>query len=301
MKTTRTAQFILVALIAFTLPLGAAERYFGEPVQLAGRAIYFTSWKYVRQGSFNWRVQVDPNATEAERNLGAWLKGDGSRPAVFETTDMPRGIRLVAQPAEKVPFKQGQLAAQVFDEGKYKAWYVMDPCSDPEPYSSKDKILPGHNGHVAYAESADGVNWTHPNLGLYEYAGNRSNSIVWRGDLGGSTRGFHGGSVFVDPSSTDERFKMVYLGLITDDEWAAFEQKYPGRGGHDGAAAGRGRVSLRVWVLWRGVARRAALEVAARAADDSARRHHEHLLLRRGPQTLRRLRARVAGEPANRG
>ncbi|MBM4093730.1 MAG: hypothetical protein FJ276_30635, partial [Planctomycetes bacterium] len=77
-------------------------RYFGEPVRLQGRAIYSTSWKYVRQGSFTWRVQVDPNASEAERQVGAWLKGDGSKPAVFETTDMPRGIRLVAQPAEKV-------------------------------------------------------------------------------------------------------------------------------------------------------------------------------------------------------
>ena len=206
-------------------------------------------------------------------NVGAWLKGDGSRPAVFETTDMPRGIRLVAQPAEKVPFKHGQLAAQVFDEGKYKAWYVVDPCSEPEPYSSKDKILPGHNGHVAYAESADGVNWTHPNLGLYEYAGSRSNNIVWRGDLDGSTRGFHGGSVFVDPSSTDERFKMVYLGLITDAEWAAFEKKYPGEADTMARRPDVGGFRCVFGVLWRGVARRAALEVAARAADDSARRH----------------------------
>lgn len=215
-------------LLVLTVPLAAAERFFGEPVRLQGRTIYFTSWKYVRQGSFGWRVQVEPNATEAERNAGAWLKGDGTRPAVFETADMRRGIRLVAQPAEKVPLMDGQRAAQVFDEGKYKVWYVVEPCPEPEPFSSKDKILPGHNGHLAYAESVDGVTWTQPSLGLYEYAGSRSNNLVWRGDLNGSTRGFHGGSVFVDPSSEKERYKMVYLGLITDEEWAAFEQKYPG-------------------------------------------------------------------------
>lgn len=228
MKPTLLCSLSRCSLLLLAFPLAAAERYFGEPVALKGRAMYFTSWKYVRQGSFAWRVQVDENATEAERNIGAWLKGDGQRPAVFETFDMPRGIRLVVQPAEKVPFKDGQLAAQVFDEGKYKAWYVQDPCATPEPFSSKDRILPGHNGHVAYAESPDGVTWTRPSLGLYEYAGNRSNSLVWRGDLNGSTRGFHGGSVFIDPSSTDERYKMVYLGLITDEEWAAFEKKYPG-------------------------------------------------------------------------
>ena len=199
-----------------------APRFYGEPVKLRGQHIYFTSWKYVRQGSFAWRLE--PSAGDA----GAWLKGDGGRPARFETSDMPRGIRLVAQSAEKRPLPEGQLAAQVFDEGKYKAWYVMDPCQEPEAFSTKDKILPGHNGHVAYAESTDGVHWERPTLGLIEYAGNRNNNLVWRGDLNGSARGFHGGSVFVDPSSTDERYKMIYLGLVTDEEWSAFEQKYPG-------------------------------------------------------------------------
>ena len=113
-----TSSSLIVLAAAVSIP--AAERYFGEPAQLQGRAIYFTSWKYVRQGSFAWRVQMDANASEAERQVGVWLKGDGNRPAVFETSDMPRGIRLVAQPAEKVLFKDGQLTAQVFDEGRYK-------------------------------------------------------------------------------------------------------------------------------------------------------------------------------------
>lgn len=224
----RLTKWVFVLSTLLPLQLSASDRYFGEPVQLKGREMYFTSWKYVRQGSFTWRVQTDPSSSESKQNVGAWLQGDGDRPAVFETSDMPRGIRLVAQPAEKIPLQDGQLAAQVFDDGKYKAWYVMDPCADSEPFSSKESILPGHNGHVAYAESSDGVNWVHPNLGIYEYAGNRDNNIVWRGDVNGSTRGFHGGSVFVDPTSTDERYKMVYLGLITDEEWAAFEAKYPG-------------------------------------------------------------------------
>jgi hypothetical protein len=212
-----------------TNALGVDTCFYGEPVRLQGRAIYFTSWKYVRQGSFAWRILPEPAATEAERAAGGWLKGDGGRPARFETIEMPSGIRLVAQPAKKTPLAEGQLAAQVFDQGKYKAWYVIDPCSQPEPNSTKDKILPGHNGHLAYAESRDGVTWERPNLSLFEYAGNRDNNIVWRGDLNGSIRGYHGGSVFVDPSSEAERYKMVYLGLITDEEWAAFEQKYPGQ------------------------------------------------------------------------
>lgn len=141
---------------------------------------------------------------------------------------MPRGIRLTVQRATKTPFKPGQLAATLFDEGRYKAWYTVPPCLTPEPFSTKERILPGHNAHLAYAESADGVTWNKPRLGLFDYAGNRENNLVFRGDLNGSARGFHGGSVFLDPSSRAERFKMLYLGLITDEEWAAFEKKYPG-------------------------------------------------------------------------
>ena len=33
-----------------------APRY-GEPVHLHSRSLYFTSWKYVRQGRFNWHKQ----------------------------------------------------------------------------------------------------------------------------------------------------------------------------------------------------------------------------------------------------
>ncbi len=204
-----------------------SKTYYGEPISLKSNYIYFTSWKYVRQGSFSWEVQFDTNMPDSERQKHSWLKGDGLG-AVFKPIDMPYGIRLVAQPAKKVPLKPGQMIAQVFDEGKYKTWYTVEPCSDPEPFSSKDKILPGHNSYVAYAESKDGLLWEKPNLGIYEYAGNKNNNIVFRGDVNGYERGFHGGCVFIDPTSVKERYKMLYLGIITDDEWDAFEKKYPG-------------------------------------------------------------------------
>ena len=218
-------------LLLLVLPTGyiaaQADRFYGEPVELRGNFIYFASWKYVRQGSFAWQIDVAPDATDAEKNVGAWLKGDGGRPARFESWDMPQGIRLVAQKAEKVPFQPGQMAATLFDEGKYKAWYTMGPCAEEEPFSTKDMILPGHNAHLCYAESEDGMHWTVPNLGLFEYAGSRKNNLVFRGDLNGSTRGMHTVCVFVDPTSAEERYKMLYLGIITDEEWEAFAAQYP--------------------------------------------------------------------------
>ncbi len=87
------------------------------------------------------------------------------------------------------------------------------PSPNPEPYSTKDKILPGHGACIAYAESTDGVSWVQPKLGLIDYNGNRDNNIVFRGDLNGSTRGWHGGCVFIDPSSKDERFKMLIFAV----------------------------------------------------------------------------------------
>jgi hypothetical protein len=223
-----TSLFRLTVLVfSAQFAFAQVDRFYGEPVELKGNTIYFTSWKHVRQGQFAWKVERSPNATEEEKLQGAWLKGDSDQPAKFETSDMPRGVRLVAQKAEKVPFQPGQIAAQVFDDGKYKTWYTMDPCPDPEPFSTKDKILPGYNGHVAYAESVDGVTWTFPKLGLHEYAGNKDNNIVWRGDIDGLSRGFHGGTVFVDQSSNDERYKMFHLGIITDDEWNTYAAKYP--------------------------------------------------------------------------
>lgn len=185
------AALLLPAVLVTEAP-GQVDRFYGEPVELRSNFIYFTSWKYVRQGSFVWRIERDSDATEADEDVGAWLAGDGTRPARFEVSDMPDGIRLVAQKAEKVPFQPGQIAAQVFDRGKYKTWYTIDPCAEAEPQSTKDKILPGHNAHVCYAESDDAVKWEIPKLGLYQYAGTKDNNAVFRGDANGSVRGFHG-------------------------------------------------------------------------------------------------------------
>ncbi|MBI5091956.1 MAG: hypothetical protein HZB26_05870 [Candidatus Hydrogenedentes bacterium] len=218
---------VLLAIATSLAAFAQVDRFYGEPVELKSNFMYFTSWKYVRQGSFAWKLESDPGAAEADKANAQWLAGDSARPARFETIDMPRGFRLVAQPAEKVPFKPGQIAAQVFDDGKYKTWYTVGPTPEPEPNSSKDKILPGYNSYIAYAESADAVTWTIPKLGLIEYAGNKDNNIVFRNDLNGSVRGFHGGSVFIDPSSKEEHYKMFYLGIVTDDEWNAFAAKYP--------------------------------------------------------------------------
>lgn len=39
-----------------------------------------------------------------------------------------------------------------------------------------------HPEFTCYAESRDGISWTKPNLGLFEFQGSRDNNIVWAGD-----------------------------------------------------------------------------------------------------------------------
>jgi hypothetical protein len=59
---------------------------------------------------------------------------------------------------------------------------------------------------TCYAESKDGVRWSKPKLGLFEFRGSKANNIVW---LGPGTQSF---APFRDPSPgcpADERYKAV--------------------------------------------------------------------------------------------
>lgn len=118
----------------------------------------------------------------------------------------------------------------MFDEayGKYRMWYMcrMGPHwrfkaneipglyvprtnRNPSTYHRKThdtfgrKFVENDRGDLTcYAESDDGMTWTKPNLGIFEFNGNPNNNIVW--DL-------HGASVFRDDNETNvqKRYKMI--------------------------------------------------------------------------------------------
>ncbi|HZM05724.1 MAG TPA: hypothetical protein VFC44_22215 [Candidatus Saccharimonadales bacterium] len=77
---------------------------------------------------------------------------------------------------------------------------------------------------VAYAESDDGVKFTRPNLGLFDFNGIKENSIVLVANGGSSDR--YGASVVVDPRDPDasRRYKMAYSDFSRDSKG----QEYPG-------------------------------------------------------------------------
>ena len=70
-------------------------------------------------------------------------------------------------------------------------------------YDDKKKLI---HQHTCYAESKDGIRWTRPDLGLYEYNGSKNNNIVWQGV------GVHNFSPFKDTNPArrpGEEYKAV--------------------------------------------------------------------------------------------
>jgi hypothetical protein len=67
-----------------------------------------------------------------------------------------------------------------------------------------------HAEYTCYAESADGIRWTRPSLGLFEVMGTRSNNVVMTREAGGNAT--HNFCPFIDTRpgvSPEERYKAL--------------------------------------------------------------------------------------------
>lgn len=184
-------------------PAVAAPAATGEPYELAGNRIVFTNWFYVRPGGFGWFNARGENVT---------VRGDEApEEAHFRRFDYPHGIRIMAQPAERVgpilePEKEWEkngkgisLLTLHAHEGRYRLWGVCaaGPC---------------------YFESEDGIRWERPELGLVEFQGSRKNNLI----------DANPGAVFRDPSAPEaERYKGVILDTISREAFEAYRKQRP--------------------------------------------------------------------------
>jgi len=86
--------------------------------------------------------------------------------------------------------------------GKYQLWY--------QAYTGKRAQLKTHECVVCYAESADGITFTKPDLGLFDFNGEKKTNIVLIGS--GLYGDRYGNSVIVDAKEPDasKRYKMLY-------------------------------------------------------------------------------------------
>jgi len=86
------------------------------------------------------------------------------------------------------------------DDGLYRMYYRAS--HNIEDGTGKTKA---HPAYTCYAESTDGIHWTKPNLGLYEFNGSKDNNIVY-------IDGFGNFAPFKDANpraKPDEKYKAV--------------------------------------------------------------------------------------------
>ena len=145
------------------------------------------------EGSF---AVVPPAALDVSNQLQLFLDE-----WLIESLDNVRQVLHSPQPREVVieadrPYEDGLMYDPVvIKEGaRYRMWYRTNYYSLP-PYTG-------------YAESADGIHWTKPDLGLIEYEGSRENNLVWP-IPGGRGRSL---SIFKDENPAalpEERYKAI--------------------------------------------------------------------------------------------
>ncbi len=142
--------------------------------------------------SLCWKVTVAEQPGQAEPlNLGSRLE-------LFVddyVIESMAGVRLKLHspvPAGKaITFDkpwEGATSAQalVFEaEGRFRMYYRGTShagYSVPSLLKPDEVVVPEHPPVACYAESTDGVRWTRPTLGLFDFQGSRENNIVWMGE-----------------------------------------------------------------------------------------------------------------------
>jgi len=115
------------------------------------------------------------------------------------------------------------------EDGRTRIWYDLLTPKGDGPYD--------HERRVCYAESADGLEFVKPRLGLCEVNGSRANNVVLPGVIGGC-------AVWIDPQGGDaHRYKtqtkvypsgQLHMHSSPDGlHWKKFARLDPGPGGWD--------------------------------------------------------------------
>lgn len=182
------------------------------PFTLPSNVVLFHDWRYVDHGYLRWLDEKDepihlmppPDPLPAIHSSWVWV---------------PRGVRLETMPGQ-LDSEPSITAAQlkspicfggnvVEEQGRYLLFYSS---FDKDSFSPAKQALAGFDLKLCYAQSDDGRNWKW-----------NDNNVVFDP---GST-GFHGGCVFVDPSSIAQRYKSVFLGVVSDEQWGKYRERYP--------------------------------------------------------------------------
>ena len=97
-------------------------------------------------------------------------------------------------------------------DGKFRMWYLASPRVDSSVRGDDEELE--YYRPVAYAESADGIHWTRPDLGLVEFRGSKHNNLVRIEPANEPyNRAFDFVAVYYDAADPDasQRYKMAYI------------------------------------------------------------------------------------------
>ncbi len=123
--------------------------------------------------------------------------------------------------------------------GAFRMYYRGWQIDLRSPQSRGESLQQARPFTICLAESQDGIHWTRPVLGLFEYAGSRQNNIIWMG-AGDDLKGIHGFSPFRDANpacADDARYKAVgtnqawpspgLFGMVSPDgvRWSLLDEK----------------------------------------------------------------------------
>jgi len=192
-----------------------------EPFDLHDGIVYFHDWRYVSHGGYRW-TDTDGGGH------GIWSPG-AHPPVQFAHHDTPHGIELVSFPAERgqAVVHPGATELVIYggsllhDEGVYRLWYE---CWQGQRMGERGF---DHYNVLRYAESDDGVTWRFPDLGARADVPDAPKNVVF-GAPENLRYGLHGAGVFKDPAApAAARYKMVWMGAVSPDDFATYRVKYP--------------------------------------------------------------------------
>ena len=182
---------IVLAATLLSLSAGVAETPApSAPINVGGEKQLFIDSLFFEttQGV---RLQMNPAIKTGERNLERDRPWESATPNWFSVMED----------------RAGTLVSGDHPRARYRMWYE---CYDIEGWPNLDDTS------FCYAESADGITWTKPELDLFSYQGSTKNNILFRqiGPEGARSR-VHGAHVFKDAAAPPEqRYKAVSQGIF---------------------------------------------------------------------------------------
>ncbi len=103
--------------------------------------------------------------------------------------------------------------------GAYRLYYRGTSLPEylrPSGLRPGEVMVPEHPGVFCYAESSDGIHWSRPSLGMYEFQGSKDNNVILEGGLG---------HPLLDPNPTvdpSERYKATTYRRLSEKSHGLF-------------------------------------------------------------------------------